>query len=148
MKYRLRYDRTFLANPKYAPISKNGVSWSDIAIFFEIKVKLNGEELLFFCEEGENPSEKLLNGYYPNSLFRVEYDRKDGYKLSKTKYAEDSGFELEFTPVSAATWKTANEPVNVSVDEAIAMLKAHPEMFDFPDNRPAQNCAYDVKVVG
>ena len=144
-RYRLVYDKTFVSIPSY---NYKGIEFEDLAICFECKILLNGEEMLFSCGDDESPQERKIYGIPLDLMFNAGIDDQSatGYSISETKYAHGSIFSFEFVPKDAWIWKKGNiDPVKIGLEEASKLLKR--KEFHNSDNKCCQTVSFGYTLM-
>ena len=86
----------------------------------------------------------------PECFYTCSYDKNTGYimKLNE-KHLNNSIFSrVEYEAEEASVWfLDKNDPIVISIEDAIDIIKSHPNAFDCNDNEKTQNLAYSMTKV-
>ncbi len=146
-KYRISYDKYFTCKNDYIKYKNEEID--GIAIYFEyhIKDKKTGKEIFFTCED--EPYEQRFIDHSCNSFYRCDYDKNSdtGFTMTALSYKDLKNYEITYTVDSCFKWLGWSNPVSISYEEFIDILKNNSDAFDYSNNKPAQSTAYSCCVI-
>lgn len=153
-KYRLGYDYLFL--PSETIFYKNDLI-RDMAITVLFKLHDdNGNEKLFESEELEDQSIVLKNGerYYLSDFINCVFHREKTFEfepnLQLIKYLQGSlSWEIVLYEKGIGKGSIVEpvEPVEISKEEFMDIMRKHLDLFDVSDNYPTQTTSYITREV-
>lgn len=150
-KYRLCYDKTFIAKRCIEGFEYKGEMIEALQIYFEYQVlDKTGHEKFFTCSDNEEMKEQFIDGYDLNSFYKCCYDRnsKCGYIMTPTEIAKKSDFNVIYS-VDSCFKVLCDEayPTLISYEEFCDILLNNAEHFDISDNKPAQSVSYGANEI-
>lgn len=150
-KYRLNYDKLFIAKAGIEGFEYMGEKIEALQIFFEYRVfDKTGNEKFFTCSDDKDMEEQLVDGYDLNCFYRCSYDRNSncGYTMTPTETAEKSSFNITYNVDRCfKVLCDKAEPILISYEEFCDILLNNAEHFDISGNKPAQSVAYGANEV-
>lgn len=155
MKYRLNYDKCFIAaHSEKDALEVDGHKIMDIAIYFEYRVfdKDTGEELFFTAEKISDDSfdmEQYIDGYPLNDFFRCEYDKNSstGYIMKPTAVNKKSKYRVEYEICDCYWYGFELDCEQISYEKFCDLLLTYPDYFDTTTNKPCQSGAFGWRKV-
>lgn len=150
-KYRLNYDKLFIAKGGIKGFEYNGEIIEALHIYFEYQVlDETGHEKFFTCSDDEEMNEQLIDGYDLNSFYKCYFDRnsKCGYTMTPTKIAKQSDFNVIYRVESCfKVLRDEDYPSLISYEEFCDILLNNAEHLDISDNTPAQSVSYGANEI-
>lgn len=153
-KYRLCYDKTFIAKRCIEGFEYKGEIIEALQIYFEYQVfDKTGNEKFFTCFDDEDMKEQFIDGYDLNSFYKCCFDRnsKCGYTMTPTtptKQVEESGLNITYNVDSCFKMlRDEAYPTLISYEEFCDILLNNAEHFDISDNKPAQSVSYGANEI-
>ena len=150
-KYRLNYDKLFIAKGGIEGIEYKGEIIEALHIYFEYQVfDKTGHEKFFTCSDDEEMAEQLIDGHCLNSFYKCCFDRnnKCGYTMTPTEIAQKSDFNVIYRVDSCfKVLRDEAYPTLISYEEFCDILLNNAEHFDISDNKPAQSVSYGANEI-
>lgn len=151
-KYRLLYDRAFMASPEF---EYNGRVVVGAAVGILFRFFKNGEEVFFEDGDGSDVCDNVICSFDKDlenccvlSLkpYLVEswFDRMT-YEIVEWKIEVLQGYASDVVPdcPEELGYYLVSEGLQVSKDEFTKVLREHGESFDIPENLEAENLSID-----
>ncbi len=150
-KYRLNYDKLFIAKGGIEGFEYKGEIIETLQIYFEYRVlDKTGYEKFFNCSDDEDMKEQLIDGYDLNSFYKCCFDRdsKCGYTMTPTEIAEKSDFDVIYN-VDCCFKVLRDEayPTLISYEEFCDILLNNAEHLDISGNKPTQSVSYGANEI-
>ena len=146
-KYRIGYDKVFLAHP-WIKSENKFISGVSLTILYKLLDLKTGEEITFTDLEDHS----IGHDFYMNDFVKCSFDESsENYiKLSdKNQQALDLlGYKLEYEIIDYTKDGTSDENAScvdcedISKEEFYNILNKYKENFNNIDNKPAQSCSY------
>ncbi|PEK58834.1 hypothetical protein CN593_29310 [Bacillus pseudomycoides] len=149
-KYRLGYDYLFLASKSFS-YKGDYIGSMSVDVFFKV-FDGEGNEKLFESEELNDQKLYFENGNsrYLTDLIRCSIDRENILNFEPNiLLIQQSGYTLkwEIDSYTKDLDEGILEPKIISHDEFMDIIKNNIDLFDNPDNYPAQSTAYFTQEV-
>ncbi|HFJ9464867.1 hypothetical protein P4V01_07275 [Bacillus thuringiensis] len=144
-KYRLGHDFLFLANKIFSYKNDSIISMS-IQVLFKI-IDTNGHEKFFDSEQPKDITIILKNGK-PSCLTNIigcSFDRENILNFEpKINFAKECSYTLlwEIVGYTKDIDKGYADPIYISEQEFMDIMKKNIDQFDNVDNFPAQSCTH------
>lgn len=151
-KYRLAYDCLFLPNDLTNGVAYKNERIADVAIYFVYKAinKKTNEENFFTAEDLKEQPLEYSKGKtcYVNHFYKCVFDRENGYKMIlNEQLAQNSDYLISYYAGDCFKWTDKNDPILISYDEFVDILKTCKDSFDNSNNYPTQSTAYYTEEI-
>lgn len=151
-KYSIEYERLLTLNNENDYPYFKGKRIACLSMYFEVRpFDKNGNEVIFTCDDNEEPKENGLNGVF---RFDVDPQSEKGYTISLTSNIHKFDFSsYEIVPTVGFIGDFSKSPMFIDLntqithEEFVEIIKSNMEYFDYSNNKPAQNTAYGVNYI-